>query len=85
MNEQMTGRDLILYILKNNLENAPVVNNGRFLVFLTVDETAIRLGTGSATVKVWVERGYLPHVKIGNEIYIPHDAKPNLRGNNHDK
>lgn len=85
MKEQMTGRDLILYILNNNLDDAPVVNNGRFLSFLTVDETAIRFGTGSATVKVWIEKGYLPHVKIGNEIYIPHDAKISQRGYGYDK
>lgn len=75
MKKQMTGKDLIIYILENNLENAPVVNNGRFLMFLTIDETAVRLGVGSATVRVWVERGNLPYVKIGNEILIPHNAE----------
>ena len=84
MNKQMTGRDLILYILNNNLDNAPVVDNGRFLMFSTVDEAAVRLGVGSSTVRAWIKLGLLPHVKLGNEIYIPHDAKPGLQGEKHD-
>lgn len=80
MKEQMTGKDLIIYILENNLENAPVFNNGRFLTFLTIDETAVRFGTGPAVVRTWVERGNLPYVKIGNEIYIPRDAKLAITG-----
>lgn len=83
MSEQMTGKDLMLYILENNLENTPVFNNGRFLMFSTIYETAVRFGTGPVTVQIWVEKGYLPHVKIGIEIYIPHDAKLDYRGINH--
>lgn len=74
MNGQITGKDLIIYILENNLENAPVFNNGRFLMFSTINETAVRFNTGPTVVKIWVERGDLPYVKIGNEIYIPRNA-----------
>ena len=37
----MTGRDLIIYILENNLENEPVYKDGRLLGFLTVTEAAV--------------------------------------------
>lgn len=31
----MTGRDLILYILMNNLEDEPVFEEGKFIGFVT--------------------------------------------------
>lgn len=74
----MTGKELILYILENNLEDQPVFQNGRFLDFLTVEEAAVKFGVGIATVYVWVESGLLTHIEIGNNIYISDKAeKPN--------
>lgn len=74
----MTGKDLIIYILKNGLENEPIVNDGRFLGFITADEAAIKFGVGLATINAWVEYGWLPGLKIGKEIYIPKDALFNI-------
>lgn len=66
----MTGRDLILYILQNNLEDEPVVKDGKFIGLLSTDEVAIEFRVGRATVKTWVEIELLDGVKIGNELYI---------------
>lgn len=67
----MTGRDLILYILSNGLENEPVYQNGTLLGFLTEIEAASTFGVGPATIQMWVERGQLDAIKIGDSWYIP--------------
>lgn len=71
----MTGKELMLYILENNLENKQVVNNGRFLDFLTVEEAAVKFGVGIPTIYVWAEFGVIDCLKIGKEIYIANNAK----------
>lgn len=67
----MTGRDLIIYILQNGLENEPVINNGRILGFLTLEEVAIKCNVGTSTVRTWVHIGLISGVQIGDTIYIP--------------
>ena len=67
----MTGRDLIIYILKNNLEDQPVFENGKLIGFLTVDEAALKFGVGPATIKIWYTLGVLQGIEIGGEIFIP--------------
>lgn len=71
----MTGRELILYILENNLEDELISSDGRFLDFTTVDEAAAHYGVGTATIKTWIDYGWLSAIHIGNEIYIPKNAK----------
>lgn len=66
----MTGRDLILYILENNLENEPIFENGRFIGFISVGEAAAKFDVGVETIKLWVKFGRLNGVKIGDEFYI---------------
>lgn len=67
----MTGRDLIVYILTNNLENCPVFEDGTFLGFLTVEQVAEKMQVGTATVEAWISLNMLEHIKIGEVIYIP--------------
>lgn len=71
----MKGRDLILYILANGLEDEPVFENGRLLGFMTIDEAALKFEVGAATVRVWINEGMLYGIKIGEEIYIPADSE----------
>ena len=71
----MTGRDLILYILKNNLENEDVFKDGRFLGFLSAAEYAELKDVGEETVRLWVNLGYIKGVIIYDEIYIPYNAE----------
>ena len=79
----MTGRDLIIYILQNHLEDEPVFDDGIFLGFMTAMEAAVKFNVGVATVRVWVNDGSLPGIRIGETIYIPANAvRPNERGNN---
>lgn len=71
----MTGRDLILYILNNNMENEAVFKDGRFLGFLSAAEYAELNDVGEETVRLWVNLGYLDAIIIYDEIYIPFNAK----------
>lgn len=83
--KSMSGRDLILYILANGLEDEPVFQNGRLLGFATESEAAAAFGVGCATIRVWVERGELDAVKIGDTLYIPKNAPNPIERKKYDK
>lgn len=68
---EMTGRDLIMYILKHKLEDEPIFQNGKMLGFKTVEEVAEELEIGTATVRVWVRLDMIEHVIFENVILIP--------------
>lgn len=77
----MTGKDLIIYILMNDLENEPVLKDGKILGFMTAMEAAVKFEVGVSTIRLWVELGSLNGIKLGDEIYIPADAmNPKLKG-----
>ena len=71
----MTGKELIIYILENNLENEEIFKNGRLIGFITVEGAAVYFGVGTAAIKTWVKRNMLPSVVIGYTTYIPAGAK----------
>lgn len=66
----MTGRDLIIYILQNDLENEPIFKDGTIMGFLTAGQAAEKLNVGIETVKVWCSTDVLEHVEIGDQVYI---------------
>lgn len=68
---RMTGRDLIIYILTNDLLNEPVVKDNRIIGFYTAEEAAVNMGVGITTVKTWIELGKMPGVKLGETYLIP--------------
>lgn len=68
----MTGRELIVYILQNNLEDEPVFKDGKFIGFITDKEAAAKESVGPATIRQYVRMGIIHGaVKIGDEWYIP--------------
>lgn len=67
----MTGKDLIIYILMNNLEDEPVFNDGKFIGFVTAGEVAMKMNVGIATVHAWIQQKRLDSITIGNTVYIP--------------
>lgn len=67
----MTGRELIIYILKNGLEDKPIFGEGAFFDFMSEEEFAARMEVGVATVRAWIEIGFLTAVRIGDAYYIP--------------
>lgn len=64
----MTGRELIIYILENGLEDEQVFEKGRFVGFLTLGEAAQKLGYGIETVKAMIELGLVENVNEGDMI-----------------
>lgn len=75
----MTGRDLILYILSNGLENEPVFDNGNFIGFKTAADFAIVAGVGVETVRAWHAMNMIPGVTIGGILYIPANTESPLK------
>lgn len=71
----MTGRELIIYILANGLEDEPVFKNGKFIGFVTPTEIAVKSGVGPATVCAWIHQGRIPSEAVREGIYIPADVK----------
>lgn len=66
----MTGRELIIYILQNNLEDELVFEDGKFIGMMTVDEVATLYNVGNATVKAWLDIGLLKGCTVKEGVYI---------------
>lgn len=76
----MTGKDLIMYILENNLENEPVFKDGKPLGCMTEMEAAIKFGVGLSTVRMWANMEHIKSIKIGETLYIPANTEdPRLK------
>lgn len=67
----MTGRDLIVYISTNKLEDKPIFHNGRLLGFMTAEEVAAKLGVGKATIYAMVAMGRIDYICIGDTVLFP--------------
>lgn len=67
----MTGKELIIYILENNLENEDVFKNGKFVGYVTVSEAAVKLEAGIGTVRALMLLDKLRGVKPDDEELIP--------------
>lgn len=70
----MTGKELILYILQNNLEDTVVLNGAIFIGYMTVEEAAVKFNVGTATVKAWYDCRMLDGTKIGDTLYFRKDV-----------
>ena len=70
----MTGKELILYILQNNLENVIVLNNGMFIGFLTEEQIAAKFEVGIETVKAWFHCKMIEGTQIGDSLYFHKDV-----------
>lgn len=66
----MTGKELILYILQNDLENEVVIKDGIFVWLMDEEETAARFNVGVETVRAWYICGYISGTKIGDRLYF---------------
>lgn len=69
----MTGKELIMYILQNNLENTIVLEDGFFTGFMTEEETAVKFNVGVETVRAWYVCKMAKATKIGDSLYFRKD------------
>lgn len=78
----MTGRELIVYILQNNLEDVDIFADGKICGFMTLSETATKFNVGISTVATWVKLDMIDHVYIGGTVYIPANVECPIKGGN---
>ena len=76
----MTGKELIIYILENNLEDEQIFKDGRFIGFMTLKEAASKFEVGESTVRVWIHMGLIKGFRFNDEIFIPGNSEnPKLK------
>lgn len=61
----MTGRELVIHILSNGLEDADISE-----LFIAEEEAAVKLNVGIATVKTWASLGLIHCIVIDGKTYI---------------
>lgn len=74
----MTGKELIMYILLNSLENKPiscifshVIGRNGDIKMMTIEEYAEYRGVGLSTVTTWLQLNTIQSVQIANRLFIP--------------
>jgi predicted transcriptional regulator len=67
----MTGRELIVYILENGLEDEPVFENGKFIGFITAEQAAVKKHVGVATIEAWIDLRIVDGIDVKAGTYIP--------------
>lgn len=67
----MTGRDLIIYILENGLEDKEVLDGGKILGFETLYGLAEKKDVGVETIFALCKLHDVPTVLINNRVCIP--------------
>lgn len=77
----MTGRELIVYILQNGLEDEQVFKDGKLLGFITAGEAAVKLGVGLETINVYFLLGWIEGVTINGSLYIRADVESPVQQN----
>lgn len=75
----MTGRDLIIYILSNGLENEPVFKDDKFIGFKTACEFAEETNVGVETVRTWWKLNMIPGFVVEGKLYIPGNTESPLK------
>ena len=70
----MTGKELILYILQNNLEDTIIIKDGFFTGFMSEEEVAVKFGVGIGTVRAWYACKMLEGTRIGDSLYFRKDV-----------
>lgn len=63
----MTGRDLIIYILENHLEDVEIETK---LLLVPLDKAAVELGCGLAGVKALLSIGKIKGIRLNGKYYI---------------
>lgn len=65
----MTGKELIIYILSNDLEGKSMTEILSTCI-IPIENYAAKKNTGVATVKVWIDLELIDSITIKDQIYI---------------
>lgn len=71
----MTGRELIIYILQNNLEDTEIFDDNLKSMFMSVEEAAVKFGCGEASIIALIKLGRLNGIKIDTKYYILRETR----------
>lgn len=67
----LTGKELILYILQNNLEDSNCFTSDLFMSDL---EAAVKFGVGVETIRIWAALNIIKNIRVGKHVFIFKDA-----------
>jgi hypothetical protein len=70
----MTGKELIIFILRNDLENEVVLEGGDFVGFMSKEKAAAKFQVGVSTIEMWHNLGMIKGIMIDGSLYIPRNA-----------
>ena len=71
----MTGRELMMFILENNLENENIFSeNILSSICMSASEAAIKFDTGISTINTWIKTGMIPSLTIDGITYVYKNA-----------
>lgn len=71
----MTGKELIIYILQNNLEDEEIIKDGKIIGLISVEEAAMKFGVGRYTILTWYAQGKIKGIMVGNSLFFRADAE----------
>lgn len=71
----MTGRELIMYILKNGLEDEDIFKDDVFIGFMTVEQAAAKFDVGIHTVLFWYNQEIIKGFDCGGVLYFKADLE----------
>lgn len=80
----MTGKELILYILQNNLEDEIVIKDGMFIWLMSEDEAAAKFNVGVSTIRTWYTCKMLNGTKIGDHLYFLRNVSDPRKDDKHE-
>lgn len=77
----MTGREMIVYILDNNLLDTEIQANGFTLGYISVDDAAIALDMGEASVRALARNGELDllNTTVDGELYCLYVSEKSVK------
>lgn len=76
----MTGKDLIIYILQNDLVDKELFTEGRIPGFMTREEAAVKANVGLSTIDAWTRMKMIDYIFVVGGYYIPADFKNPMEG-----
>lgn len=80
----MTGKELIIYILQNDLENEIVIKDGIFVWLMNENEAAVKFDVGIAQIKAWYMCGMISGTRIGEHLYFLRNTIDPRKDEKHD-
>ena len=71
----MLGRDLVSYIMANQLLDKEVFEDGKLIGFMSDAEAAKKFDVGVWTIHVWVNQGKMNGIRVNDTIFVPYDSE----------